>query len=249
MTSPVPAPASPSPRQPGRLGRVLLRMLMKQARIVQAESIAEGFRLITLESPEFDGQQWTPGQKVQIAMGSAFVARTFTPIDWNTATRQTRILGYAHGNGPGSEWIRRAQAGQACDVFGPRASLDGGDPAGLRVVFGDETSIGLAHALGHRAPDNPPRCLFEVNALAPAREALARLDLRRTELFPRTENEAHLQDLERRLAELASAGATFLLTGKAPSIQRLRRCLKALGTPASRIASKAYWAPGKTGLD
>ncbi len=36
---------------------------------------------------------------------------------------------------------------------------------------------------------------------------------------------------------LLLSGATFLLTGEAPSIQRLRRALKALGVPGSRIAA------------
>jgi NADPH-dependent ferric siderophore reductase len=51
------------------------------------------------------------------------------------------------------------------------------------------------------------------------------------------------------LPVLAAAGASFILTGKATSIQRLQRALKAQGVPRSRLLTKAYWAPGKTGLD
>ena len=40
-----------------------------------------------------------------------------------------------------------------------------------------------------------------------------------------------------------------MLTGKAGTVQRLRQRLKRLAVPASRIATTAYWAPGKTGLD
>jgi hypothetical protein len=54
---------------------------MKHARVVEAEKLGDDFRLINLESPEFRDDSWAPGQKMQIAMGSAFVARTFTPID------------------------------------------------------------------------------------------------------------------------------------------------------------------------
>ena len=108
------------PGQPGAFSRVLLRMLMKQARVVANEPLAAGFQLITLEGPDFKGLQWVPGQKVQIAMGSAFVARTFTPIDWDAAAGRTRIVGYAHGNGPGSVWVRSARPGDECDIFGPR---------------------------------------------------------------------------------------------------------------------------------
>lgn len=224
-------------------------MLMKQARVVAAESVTEGFRLITLESPEFRGLQWEPGQKVQIAMGSAFVARTFTSTDWDVATGRTRILGYAHGSGPESAWLCDIMPGDECDVFGPRASLDASHAAGMRVVLGDETSIGLAYALGRHVSGIPLQCLLEVNMIARTHEVLARLGLDGVELFGRTENEAHLRDIEYRLPALASAGAIFALTGKAPSIQYLRHALKALGIPTAQIITKVFWAPGKTGLD
>lgn len=245
-----PAHDTPAQRQPGRFGRALLRVLMKQARIVETESVAAGFRLITLESPEFRGLHWIPGQKVQIAMGSAFVARTFTPIEWDAKAGRTRILGYAHGKGPGSVWVSDATPGDRCDVFGPRASLDVGHAPGMRVVLGDETSIGLAHALARHAAGKPLQCLFEVNSLAHVRAVLARLDLGDATLFERTENDAQLDDIAHRLPRLAASGASFVLTGKASSIQRLRRALKALNVPSSaRLLTKPYWAPGKTGLD
>jgi NADPH-dependent ferric siderophore reductase len=46
-----------------------------------------------------------------------------------------------------------------------------------------------------------------------------------------------------------AAGASFVLTGKAGTIQHVRQGLRQLAVPASRIVAKAYWAPGKTGLD
>jgi hypothetical protein len=56
-------------------------------------TIGDRFRLITLEGLALAGVTWTPGQKIQIAMGSAFVARTYTPIEWDAAAGRTRILG------------------------------------------------------------------------------------------------------------------------------------------------------------
>ncbi len=231
-------------------GRSLMRLLMKQARVVEVEPVAEGFRLITLESPEFTGLQWVPGQKVQISMGSAFVARTFTPIEWDASAGRTRILGVAHGHGPGSAWVRDVRPGDSCDVFGPRASLDVGN-IDMPVLIGDETSIGLAHAIGLAGRPSAATlpCLFEVQAAAPAREAMARLHLDAAELFECTENDAHLEGIERRLPALDATGSTFVLTGKASTIQRLRRVLKDSGVASSRVLTKAYWAPGKAGLD
>ncbi len=242
-------PNLPTQRPQGRFSKALIRMLMKQAHVVEAETVAEGFRSITLESPEFKGLHWMPGQKVQVAMGSAFVARTFTPIEWDAKAGRTRILGYAHGSGPGSAWVSDCKPGDRCDVFGPRASLDVSRVGGTRVMFGDETSIGLAYALSHLSPGIRWECLLEVNSAIHVREVLVRLGLDRAKLFERTGNDSHLEDIERRMPNLDAVGATFILTGKAPSIQRLHRTMKASGVPSSRLMVKPYWAPGKTGLD
>jgi NADPH-dependent ferric siderophore reductase len=243
------ADTPPTP-QPSRLSRALVRLFMKHAHIVEAEPVADNFRLITLASPEFIGLQWMAGQKLQIAMGSAFAARTFTPIEWDATAGRTRILGYAHGKGPGSAWICSTGPGAECDVFGPRSSLAVSPPAGMCVVFGDETSLGLAYALARQSSAGSRLlCLIEVNALAPARNVLTRLDLDGVELFERTQHDSHLDIIEQRLRSLAASDATFVLTGNASSIQRLRRTLKALGVPPAQLPTKPYWATGKTGLD
>lgn len=41
----------------------------------------------------------------------------------------------------------------------------------------------------------------------------------------------------------------FVLSGKASSIQLLRRVLGASGVAPTQMKTKAYWAPGKKGLD
>lgn len=139
--------------------------------------------------------------------------------------------------------------GAACDVFGPRGSLDLGRVDGPCVLLGDETAFGLAYALGHGPGARGPRCLFEVNVAADARVVQARLGLARAELFARVAGDGHLAPMMRRLAALAQEGTCFVLTGRASTIQRQRRVLKDCGVPGGRILAKAYWAPGKTGLD
>lgn len=235
--------------QPGRVGRALIRMFMKHARVVQVETPANDFHLITIESTAFQGVEWVPGQKVQIAMGSAFVARTYTPMEWDTLAGRTRILAYAHGTGPGSVWARNVTPGLACDVMGPRASLDVNDVGTSCVMLGDETSIALTYAFDQYVSPDPLRCLLEVDDPVATGEVLRRLGLGGVELFIRSRGDAHLEDMASRLAMLSVAKPTFVLTGRAASIQRLRKALNALGVPASRIRTKAYWAPGKTGMD
>lgn len=246
-------PATDAPPGSGWLAETLTQLFMKRAVVVEREQLAEGFHLLTLASPQFRAVDWIPGHKLQVRTGSRLETRTYTPIEWNRDDGTTRILGHAHGNGPGngpgSAWVGTAQAGTPCHVFGPRASLDLRAASGPVTVFGDETSIGLLHALAQQAPGRDVGGALEVAAAAPARQVLARLGLRGVELVERQPQDTHLRALEHSLAGLAATGATFVLTGKAPSIQYLRRALKGLGVPSGRIATKAYWAPGKTGLD
>jgi NADPH-dependent ferric siderophore reductase len=255
MTSPHPGhlaqtldPLAAPARRPGLIGRALIRLLMRHARVVEAETIVPAFRLITLEGPELQGVSTAPGQKLQIAMGSALVARTYTPVGWDASAGRVQILGHVHGTGPGSSWVRQVRAGDECDVFGPRSSI-AASQARRQILIGDETSIGLVCALLRHSPYTTFCGLLEVNAPGGARQVLQRLSLSGVELFGRTPGETHLEDMEQRLSALASPETAFVLTGKASTVQRLRRTLLAAGTPSRQITSKAYWALGKTGLD
>jgi len=249
MTTSSPATTGTTPRQTGSFSKALLRLFMKRAVIVAAENLAGQFYLLTLESPAFRGVAWQPGQKVQIAMGSAFVARTFTPVEWDAATGSTRLLGYAHGAGPGSDWLRGARKNDECDVFGPRSSLDTRALTGPVVIVGDETSIGLACSLRHLHQEKAVQSFLETDDMDSVRAVAAHLGIGGLHLLQRTAGDAHLQAIAEHLAAPAAAGAAFLLTGKAQSIQQLHRGLKSVGVPSGRILTKAYWAPGKTGLD
>jgi NADPH-dependent ferric siderophore reductase len=236
-------------REPGRLGRAVTRLWMKPATVIANEQLADRFHLITLQGVALEGVTWRPGQKVQIAMGSAFVTRTYTPIEWNPSAGRVCILGYAHGDGPGSSWVRKVAPGDECDIFGPRASLDIGCLPGPLVIVGDETSIGLIYAATHQDPTRGVTSCIEVDGSETAQQVIASLDLQGVSLIARQPDNAHLAALEASLSAAVAAGASFVLTGKATTIQRLRQGLKQRSVPATRLVTKAYWAPGKTGLD
>lgn len=234
---------------PGRLSQALIKLLMRQATVVAVEQLADRLRLITLEGEALRDVAWTPGQKIQVSMGSAFVARTYTPITWNASEGRTCLVAFEPGHGPGSEWVRGLEPGDTCNLFGPRASLDLRRISGPIVLFGDETSIGLAYALVHQEPAERVTCLFEIDDETAARQALGQIGLDQAELFGRQRDDAHLAAMEARLPHLIADGASFILTGKAGTVQRLRQGLKRYPVPASNILTKAYWSPGKSGLD
>lgn len=243
------SPERPAAEPAGRLSQALLRLLMRRARIVATEWLTGRFKLITLEGPALAGIAWMPGQKIQIAMGSAFTARTYTPLEWNAEAGRTCILGFEPGDGPGSTWVRNVEAGDLCDLFGPRGSLDLRRVPRSAVVIGDETSFGLAYALTHADPARSVTCLFEIVDAESARHVLAQLCMGEAKLFVKQSGDAHLDAMEAAVPPLAAAGSGFVLTGRAATVQRLHQSLKLYGVPAAQILTKAYWAPGKTGLD
>lgn len=241
--------ATAADQKPGKIGKALVRLLMKPATIAACEAIGDRFRLITLEGPALQNVQWLPGQKIQIAMGSAFAARTFTPIEWDASAGRTRILVFAHGTGPGSAWAGHAKRGDECYLFGPRASLDLRRLDGPIAVFGDETSLGLAHAIARQDPGRVLSGYFEVADEGDAALSADRLGRTDASFFNRIADQSHIAAMEARLPSLIAGGSAFVLTGQAGTIQRLRQALKLQGVPAARIRTKAYWAPGKIGMD
>ncbi|MET0790598.1 MAG: siderophore-interacting protein [Polyangiaceae bacterium] len=243
-------PERPAAQRPATVARVLRRLFGKHGTVTAVDSIGAQFRLVTVTGPELAGVAWSPGQKVQVAMpSSSFAARTYTPIDWDAETGQTRLLGYAHGDGPGSRWLRDIALGDECDFFGPSGSLDARRLRGQLAVFGDETSIGLADALARQDRRRPVHCYLEVVDLGSAERVIEKLGIENVTFFSKQPGDAHLEGMEAALPSLNALGSSFVLTGKASTIQRLRRSLKLHAVPTARLATKAYWAPGKTGLD
>ncbi|RYE98253.1 MAG: siderophore-interacting protein [Oxalobacteraceae bacterium] len=232
----------------GALSRAVARMIARRATIIATEKLTDELVAITLEATGFRGVTWTPGEKVQIAMNSVFDTRTYTPIEWDADRGRTRILGFLHGIGPGCVWLRNAKVGDTCDVLGPRHSLNVCKLEGPIAFFGDETSMALAYALSR---ERGTFCFyhFEADDAGSTRLIAEQWGLDEVNVVARTAGESHLYKLEAALPSLAEKGATFILTGKAHTIQRLKVGLRGLDVPARRAISKAYWAPGKIGLD
>jgi ferric-chelate reductase (NADPH) len=238
-------------RRTGRVEGAISRWLTKSATLQAARTLADPFRLLTLGGDALRGIEWLPGQKVQLMLGG-WVQRTYTPLSWDAANGVTELLAFSHGPYPGSDWAREVEVGQACAIFGPRSSLDLNGVARPAVLFGDETSFGLAHALRFTpgGAEGVP-LLLEVTEENAARAVLDSLGVSGVRLFVRQPNDAHLAEVERAVTELNQKHRPkgWVLSGKATSIARLAKLLRKLEVPRGQIQSKAYWAPGKVGLD
>jgi NADPH-dependent ferric siderophore reductase len=236
-------------RRLGLLERTITRLLMRSARVTGVSKLSDAFLLTDFQGEALKDVSWQPGDKVQVKLDIGLTTRTYTPITWNPIEGTTQFLAYCHGGGPGSEWARHAAVGDEWQLFGPRSSLELADIAAPTILFGDETSFALAAALERDKPSSERRFVFEVTDREESASVLDGLDLRQAILVQRRSNDAHLQEISDIVLALTQSTTIFILSGKASSIQHLRRTLKASGIEARRLRTKVYWALGKVGLD
>jgi len=239
-TTPTPT-STPIPQRAGRIELALQKIFTRSAQVLDSEDIGGAFRLITLGGDALRDAEWTPGDKIQLMLGG-WVQRTYTPLDWDAGTGRLRILVYLHGDAPGTQWARALRQGDRCAFFGPRKSIRLAPGASPVILFGDETSLGLGAALSSQATTY---MLFEAASCSKAHAAIARLQLPNASV----ESEAHALEAQMVALLRTHPDADIVLTGKAASMQQMSRLLHQHGTAAKRRQSKAYWAPGKTGLD
>jgi NADPH-dependent ferric siderophore reductase len=172
-------------------------------------------------------------------------------VSWDTSQGRAEIVAYLHPRSgvptPGADWARTVEKGSACQLFGPQRSLRVDAGTRFVVLFGDETSFGVARALRTVSDTRP---VFEVDDPVEARVVLAGLGIEEPVLVKRASEDSHLDAAAGALRDALDAEPTapLLLTGRAQSIHAVKAYFKASGrVPPSR--TKAYWSVGKTGLD
>lgn len=219
-----------------------LSFITRSARVTSVRDIGPGLRAIGLAGSGLRDVSWTPGDKIQLLLPTR-VVRTYTPSRW--ANGELELIAFDHGDAPGSTWSRRAAVGDELRFVGPQRSLR--RSARPTVLFGDETSYGLAIALAAAAPE-PLVSIFEVGSDTHAK-LVGDLGITAT-CIVRTASDGHIGDVATALAAAmrADARSELVLSGRAQSIQLVRDRLRALGV-TSRPANKAYWSVGKSGLD
>jgi len=235
----------------GAFENAVLSLFTKRARVTALEHVADAFTRVTLAGDELRGVAWRPGQKLQIAV-KGLTQRTFTPAVWDATEGSTELLVYAHPGGAVARWIGSLDVGTPCSLFGPRASLDLDAVGRPALLFGDETSFGLARALSSTTRGGADvALLFEVTSRSASEQALGSLGVRAAELVGRRPGDGHLGELETALETLVrrSSIAAAVLSGNATTIRSMNRRLRELGLPRGQIRTKAYWALGKSGLD
>lgn len=221
----------------GKLLRLFGTPFLRRARVVEAENVGSGFRRITLRS---DAPKPAPGTKVQLLLPSDDV-RTYTPV----AARDDGLmvlLGWMHAGGPGTRWISEVAVGDEVRFAGPQRSLE--LPEGPVIMVGDETSVAVAASFAAERVGQVSAVL-EGSSPEGLRCAAESLGLRPEHVAARGDTDSLVEAVV--AAHTASPRATVALTGGSALITAVRAALRARGI--GNIKTKAYWVPGKVGLD
>jgi NADPH-dependent ferric siderophore reductase len=235
----------------GMLLSAMGRFVLRDARVTSIRELGDRTREVSLEGPGLRDVDWIPGDKIQVLLPTRDV-RTYTPASWDARRGTTELVLFAHGESPGASWIRTLAVGDACRFVGPQRSLrrESSQPA---VLFGDETSFGLAAALGRSQNAAKLACVFEVGSRPSAQPVIDAIGLPQhgpVVLVERAPSDTHLSEVASEMSRMARtlSGAEIVLSGRAQSIQALRPRLRAGGVHG-RSSNKPYWAVGKVGLD
>jgi NADPH-dependent ferric siderophore reductase len=233
------------------LSSAVEKLLFRPVRVLESEIVGGLFRLVRVQGEAFQGVDWTPGQAVQFYVGN-FTKRSYTPMDVDANAGSVRFLFHLHGGGPAAKWAETLEVGDLCQVMRPKDSLDFKSLQGDAIFFGDDTSFAAAHALQTCSQNGTGRWyVIEVRDMDAATMVARELALDKTILIQQTSEDAHLAAVLAKLAEGAAELQTpqWVFTGKARSIQTLQKSLKAKGMATGRSQVRAYWSPGKTGME
>lgn len=219
-----------------KLERMVTGLMVRRAHLLEIEDLGPHFRRLALDC----AVGFRPGDKVQVRV-APWTFRTFTPFSLPGSSAM-QLLVFHHAPSPASRWVRALSVGAELELLGPRRSIDFEDVAAEAVLFGDETSVAASVALlrvgaAHEA-------FLESDHRDEVRAVLDALGVAGVTVLERRADDQHLRELGERLRAESRA---MVLTGKAQSIQSLRGHLADARRHIAK--SRAYWAPGRTGLD
>lgn len=236
------------PKRPAKLEAIVSALMCTPVRVNQIETLTPHFKRIELEAMSDKNVLGRPGDKLQVRV-DAWTFRTFTPLSDAAMgapanPKRTHLVCFQHGanDGLAERFINSLSVGDTFEVFGPRASLPLTELEGPLSLFGDETSVAVAAALC--AHDPTARVVLESRVAEETRTVLARIGVTTATVVERAAGDAHLQAV---CDSLGASERKLVFTGKASSIQAVRTLL-AKDKPRI-LKTKAYWAPGKRGLD
>jgi ferric-chelate reductase (NADPH) len=207
-------------------------------KIIANEQITPHFHLLTIKGKPLTKVKWSAGDKVKLSVGSD-ETRSYTPLSWDIDNGVMRTLIYMHAKGPGALWARDVKAQTQVMVLGPKSSVKIDPDTKTVIFFGDETTIGLAHALKKNITQTRFHFFFESDVLNESLTVLQKFDLPEASLVTLEKFDVIAEEMK--ALYLQEQNLKIILSGKQQSIVAVRERLYAMGIPENVISKKVYW--------
>lgn len=217
--------------------------------VTQTKYIHPQLKSIRFEG-NFDNIAFRAGQPVAIRVDERNY-RNYTPSFFSREQGICDILFHLHGNGPGSAFAHRLEAGDTLRMSAPRGRYLYRPEHDYHFFFGDETTLGLFRSLKDLINEQGQNYIGVLELDEVMKDVPDKLDLM-VDTVSRTGIHGehavrYLDELDNTLWDLWRHGI-FYLMGNATSIQNVRKALKSRGISSSHMLTQPYWVEGKIGL-
>jgi NADPH-dependent ferric siderophore reductase len=239
----------------------LARRLLVRSSVTEVEQAAARMRRIRLADTRLASLPFTPGQQVRVMVtglspaaalrgGFRDLLRTYSVWNHDPAKNSIDLCVLDHGDGPGTRWSREVAVGDEVLFKGPEGKFVL-HPAPYHLFVGEDTAQVAFGAMLSVLPD------AEVHGVIEVGDDTDRLPLPRADQITwlsrhgaTADRSASLIEALRSLRLPAEPGYAYI-AGEATACAAARRHLvEERGWPGrSAISVKAFWTPGKRGLE
>lgn len=239
------------PKIPKWLGDTMEAVFSKMvhpATVVAVEYIPPRLKRVVFSGP-LQQLKFVPGNVVEFRINDReFRHYTLSGLDRDRG--QCEVLFYLHDRGQGSRWAAQLQPGDPVKIIGPGGRIKYKQEQQYHFFFGDESSAGLVQCLQQEALRLGHQYLAVLELEKSHREWLRQtgivaVPVNKSYESPAADAITHMEGMVHFEPWLKGM---FYLTGRAKSIQAMRRYLLGKGVASSRIQCEPYWAEGKKGL-
>jgi len=179
--------------------------------------------------------------------------RHYTPSLYDAEKQVCEVIFYLHDQGPGSKWAEALRIGDSMKLIGPGGKMSYLPEYKRHVVFGDETALGLMICMEQAVVKNGQTFLGIAELESGHLDWIKYLNSEATKAVESSfENPAQpavdLMSSQEQLYLKDLHSTCFYLTGRAKSIQQIKKFLTSKGVSSKQIKTYPYWAEGKKGL-
>ncbi len=238
------------PKWLGDTMEVVFSKMIHPVEVLSVKNIAPALKSIVMEG-NFTGVKFKAGNVIEFRINSKEY-RHYTASRFDTEKGICEMLIYLHGHGDGSKWIDNLQVGDSLKLMGPGGKIAYLDDREHHFIFGDETSLGLLLSIQEEANRKGHRHfglaeLEEKHKDWPALLGVSAEVVPKSFEHPAAPAWDKLESMEDEFWAQWQEAA-FYLTGRAKSIQAVRKVLIAHGISMKQIKTEPYWAERKKGL-